>query len=564
MPDFSSHMSTQDSAPGISSATCTAIASPDLEQVLQLVREISGELALEPLLTRIVERACRLIGADDGVIGLYDAQRDLIRTAASHGIPDEELRLELPRGHGLTGRVLELDGPVRCHYDELPHPVRPAPPGMHGIGMPIRKQGRLIGVFGISAFAPKVFDETSEELLRLFAEHAAVAIDNARKHAEQQRCTATFALIARVTGIEAAAHDLDIMLQEVADAIHETLDYQNVDIPLIEPDDPDTLVIRIRGGTYKQLIGHEDRLPIRQGIMGAAVREQKPQLVNDVSADPRYILPPNVCRPLAELAIPIMRGDKVLGVLNVEGNRSFDELDCLSLEIVAEHIGVAIANARLAEGSKRLALLEERQRLARDLHDNVTQILSSISLISQSLAESWRRDRAEGERRVFRLEELSRLALLEMRNLLQELSPVSARIIPSVPPQTDNVPFADRLRCLVAKMVPTGVRLSIELDGLQCRDQAHEEALLRICQEAVSNAVRHGRSSTIEIRGVLTSSGVRLTVSDDGCGIPDDILPGRGLQNMHARTIELGGQFHVGPRHPHGTKIQVLLPSAER
>ena len=95
-----------------------------LELLSQMVEDISGELALEPLLARLVERACKLIGADDGAIGLYVPERDVIRTAASHAIPAAQLHAELPRGHGLTGRVLELGTPLRCRYGDLPHPVR--------------------------------------------------------------------------------------------------------------------------------------------------------------------------------------------------------------------------------------------------------------------------------------------------------------------------------------------------------------------------------------------------------------------------------------------------------
>ena len=95
-----------------------APGDPDVHRQLdllsQMVEEISGELALEPLLAGMVERACRLIGADDGVIGLYVPERDVIRTAASHAIVGDQVLAELPRGHGLTGRVLELGTPVRC------------------------------------------------------------------------------------------------------------------------------------------------------------------------------------------------------------------------------------------------------------------------------------------------------------------------------------------------------------------------------------------------------------------------------------------------------------------
>jgi signal transduction histidine kinase len=532
-----------------------------LELLSEIVEEISGELALEPLLANIVERACNLIGADDGVIGLYMPGRDVIRTAASYKIPAEEVREELPRGQGLTGRVLELGQPVRCYYSELPAASRRAPAGMHVIGMPIRAQDKLIGVFGIGAHYPRTLDAHAQELLEIFARHAAVAIENARRYSEEQRRASRFALLARVAAIGASGPDLDRLLQHAADAIHDTLEYPNVDIPLLDPNDPQTLVIRIRGGEYKRLIRHEDRLPVSSGIMGAAVRERRVQLVNDVASDPRYVCPPGVRAPLAELAIPILYGDEVLGVLNVEGDRAFDELDCASLEIVAENLGLAIVNARLFERATEAAVLEERQRLARDLHDSVTQILSSMSLITQSLAEAWRRDAAEGERRVERLGELSRLAFSEMRGLLHELSPRSPERRAGDPARRSTFPH--RLRRMTSAMVPVHVELHLNVGDFQPQVQAHEDAMLRICQEAVSNAIRHAAPSCIRIETLFSSSGIRLSITDNGCGIQAATGQGMGMGNMRRRLSELGGHLRILPAHP-GTQILAYLPRFDR
>src|SRR4030095_5451927 len=113
-----------------------------------------------------------------------------------------------------------------------------------------------------------------------------------------------FAMIARIAGIIASETDLDRLLQRAADAIHELLGFSSVDLPLIEPRDPNTLVIRIRGGEYKQHIHHGDHLPVGHGIMGAAALTRRVQLVNDVSADPRYVNPPGVRGAGAELAVP--------------------------------------------------------------------------------------------------------------------------------------------------------------------------------------------------------------------------------------------------------------------
>ncbi|MEP6633990.1 MAG: GAF domain-containing protein, partial [Luteimonas sp.] len=540
-------------------ATSGLSVRSQLDLLSQMVEEISGELALEPLLERIIERACKLIGAHDGVIALCVPERDAIRTAASYNIPASELRAEVPLGHGLTGRVLELGVPLRCRYGDLPYPTRAQAEHMNVLGMPICARGKLIGVFGIGASPPRVLDGDDEGLLDLFARHAAIAIDNAQRYAEEQRRASRFALIAQVAAIVASGPDLDSLLQRAADAIHETLEYPNVDIPLIDPDDGGTLVVRVRGGAYKRLIQGLARLSISQGVLGAAVRERRMQLVNDVSRDPRYVKPPGVKRPLAELAIPILHGDSVLGVLNIEGDCAFDELDCVSLGIVAEYLAVAIVNVRLFEDSTRVALLDERQRLARDLHDNVTQVLASMSLITQSLEEAMLRDPIEGARRIARLGELSQLAFADMRGLLGELSPGMNSGRPA-PPNDGGDPLPEALQRLLRMMMPAHVHLHFDVSGFRQQSAMHEEAMLRVCQEAVSNAIHHAAPRRIDIKIDLTARHLRVAVSDDGRGMPKDAVGGMGISNMRQRLSELGGRLRILPRRPSGTRIEARLP----
>ena len=550
-----------------------APVDPDVHRQLdllsQMVEEISGELALAPLLASLVERACRLIGADDGAIGLYVPERDIIRTAASHAISRDQILAELPRGHGLTGRVLELGTPLRCLYSELPHPTRTNADDMSMIGMPIRHRGELIGVFGIGAWPPRVLGDAEQELLEHFARHAAVAIVNARRYSDEQRRAVRFAMIARIAGIIATETDLDRLLQRAADAIHELLGFASVDLPLIEPRDPNTLVIRIRGGEYKQRIHHVDYLPVGQGIMGAAALTRRVQLVNDVSADPRYVTPPGVRSARAELAVPILYGDELLGVVNVEGDTPFDELDRMSLGIVAEHLAVAIHNARLAEQSQRVAVLEERQRLSRELHDNVTQILSSISLMAQSLNAAWRKDPADGERRAARLGELSQMAFEEMRALLRELMPCeepSAAILGATPLQAlagvlvEQHGLATAVTRLLPVMVPGNLVLQLDFDGYVPQVLRNERALLRVCQEAVSNVIRHSQAGRVKVSVRVREQHVYLRVLDDGRGIGKRPPHGFGLAGMERRLDEIGGSLRIRPRRPKGTIVEATVP----
>lgn len=569
IPDLFAEAGFAEAEPGVSASR----AAKQLALLSQMVEEIFGELALEPLLSRIVERACKLIGADDGVIGLYEPELDAIRTVAIYNIPAEQLEAVLPRGRGMMGRVLELNAPVHCQYGELPYPTHTAALGMDMIGMPIQARGKIIGVFSIAVWPPRRFDAEASTLLKQFARHAAIAIGNAQRYTLEERRAARFALIVRIAGIIASEMDIDTVLQRTADAIHELLEFPAVDIPLIDAEDPDTLVIRIRGGEYKRLIRHVDRLPVGNGIMGAAARERRTQLVNDVAADARYVTPPGVVPAGAELAVPILYRNEVLGVLNVESNQSFDELDQQSLELIAEHLAMAIQGARLLDQTREMALLKERQRLARELHDNVTQILSSISMISQSLIDARTISEDEATRRARRLSELSQMAFSELRELLKELSPEPEplsgstewlRPTPVSIVQLKQFGLAETTRRLIAAMCPPQIALRLDFAGYRPQALEHEEALLRICQEAASNAMRHSGAACMWIEAGVNDNGSWLSVSDDGSGVSSRTPPGMGMANMWQRLLALGGSLQVMARSPQGLRIEARLPQKDR
>ncbi len=548
-----------------------------LDLLARLVEDIAGELALEPLLTRVVESACALIGADDGSIGLYDRERDAIRTAAIYRMPARELGAEMPRGTGLAGLVLALGEPVMTRYGDLPNLTLPELADNHVIGLPIRRDGELLGFFGVGARPPRVFDASDVATLQSFARHAAIAIHNARRYAGERRRTARFELVARIASSLAAGTDLMATLQKAADAIHEVLEYPNVDIPLLDPADPTVLVVQVRGGSYKRVIKGTDRIPVERGIMGAAVRERRPQLVNDVAQDPRYVVPPGVTAPRAELAVPIKTPNEVLGVVNVEGDAPFDELDVSSIEVVADYLAVAITNARLIDQAREAAVLAERHRLARELHDNVTQVLSSINLLAQTLVPVWRRDADEGAKRVARLTELTQTAFAEMRSLLHELRPTAresgAPGMATISKTGRSYVGLERLRehalpgaltRLLAAMVPETLELKLDFAAYEPQVLEHEEALFRVCQEAVSNAIRHAEARRLYVSAAVQDAHAVLIVGDDGRGIPRGRTAGIGLRSMSERMRSHGGELRIGLRAPHGTQIEARLPRADR
>lgn len=545
--------------------------------ILSYVESVAGELDLGALLDRLLFHACDLIDADDGTIGLVESEEGVMRIAAEHRMPASEMGAVYPPGVGLLGEILRTGRPVILErYDQLRNPAPLA--GENAVlGVPISWKGRLVGCFGIGRRPDSsrqrnrihFFTQQDADTLGLFARHAAIAIENARRYAVEIERHERLQLIARIGQIVTQGLELDDVLQSAADAIHELLGYPNVAIPVLDPDDPGTLVIRIVGGHYRRLITREYRQQIEHGIMGAAVREGRTIMVDDVASDARHVVTPGTDARGAELAIPIRLGAKTLGVLNVERDEPFRREDAEGLEIVADQLAVAIENARLFRQGQSLAALAERQRLARDLHDSVTQMLFGTVMIAESLGSAWRKDPALGEQRTQRMLELSRATLAEMRSLLAELRPPDGESGP--PPGTHGVrrvhrnalvdPLAEHAR----RIVPEDVDIHVDASAYQ-QNSHHEETLFRIGQEALSNVVRHADASEVRIRFWTEDLGTGLEISDDGRGFDFEATSssangrGIGLHSMRERAEGLGGRFEIHSSPGTGTRLRVWLP----
>lgn len=542
----------------------------DMPQLSKIIETISSELELGELLTRVLRLGCELVGADDGAICLYQGATRTVKTAAIHNLPAAELGAELGSGMGLAGHVLASGRSIHCRYGDLPGINLPQCRDHTVIGVPIIWHNVLVGVFGMGVHPPKRFGTQAMAQMELLARHSAIAIHNAQAFQLAQRRATRWALINKIALIVQGGNTIQAILQDAADAIHELLAFQNVDIPLIDPEQTDTLIVAVRGGAYKLAISREDRLRVDRGIMGAAVSTRQTQLVNDVSSDPRYVKPPGVSAPLAELAVPIIHGQEVLGVLNVEGGVPFDHLDQESLELIADQLAMAIVNHRLNLLARSHAVDQERKRLGSELHDNLTQLISSISLLSQSLPQSYQRDPVVGNQRAERIHELSKTAFAELRKLLNELEPSREHSISSAGrnllsfERLKNAGLADALERLLASMLPEALALKMSFDQYRPQKLAHEEELLRISQEAVSNVIRHAKATRVEITGTVSETIVLLKIWDNGCGISSKARKGLGLQTMRSRATALGGALRITPQWPSGTQVEIALPRSDR
>jgi signal transduction histidine kinase len=306
--------------------------------------------------------------------------------------------------------------------------------------------------------------------------------------------------------------------------------------------------------------------------------------MSNVHSDPRAN--PQLRRLQAESGRPalafiplIVRRQRIgVVILTYPTIYEWKESDLWPYQVTAAQLASAIDTRRqqllLIHSSQEVAVLHERQRLARELHDSVTQLIFSMTLVSQSVAPAWQRDPAEGEQRVNRLLELSQGALAEMRALLFELRSSEPPPLPTASGVT--LPGITRLRRdgLIAALTKHIESLKLErpsitLDAEQYRTQPLETeiALFRITQEALNNVVKHAKAAQVKIHLSVEEKVVCLQVEDDGVGFEQKKRNGRspdglGLRTMQERAEALRGRIEIHSTPGQGTAVKACLPLA--
>ncbi len=329
--------------------------------------------------------------------------------------------------------------------------------------------------------------------------------------------------------------------------------------------DPETQLLTIQAarGLPGEYVAHA-RIPVGQGAVGNAVLRREPLAlpltkdgpsIFDPGLDPetRAYLTDFRGRFSSVLAVPLVIKDEVYGglVLYYADQREFSAEDTRLAATFGDQVALAIENARLRARAEQAAVAAERNRLARDLHDAVTQTLFSASLIADVLPRLWERDQAQGRIRLEELRQLTRGALAEMRTLLLELRP--AALV--------EAGLGDVLRHLceaIAGRSRVPVRLTVT--GQRLLPPEVQVALYRIAQEALNNVAKHSRATTAEVAVVFGPDRVELTVRDDGRGfdasaVPPDHL---GLGIMKERASAVGASLRVVSSPGQGTVVSVV------
>jgi signal transduction histidine kinase len=300
-------------------------------------------------------------------------------------------------------------------------------------------------------------------------------------------------------------------------------------------------------------------LPRTHGLLGAMLEDRRPFRSANIQDDPRfYGWPYNHPDMKSFLGVPIVSKGEIIGAFYLTeklGGGEFSETDQHFIEMLAAHAAIAIENARLFERDRELSVIEERNRLARELHDSVTQTLFSVVLTAEAASTLVERDAAGAKAQLERLQSLSRDALQEMRSLIFELR--------SADLASDGLVATLRKHCEIlsrVRKIEIGVRVEHER-GLPAD---MEQELFRIAQEAVNNALKHAGARRIDVRLLMAPPLVTLTVRDDGRGF-DPAAPHiqskrLGLTSMRERAEALGAKLSVESSPGAGATVRVEAP----
>ena len=313
----------------------------------------------------------------------------------------------------------------------------------------------------------------------------------------------------------------------------------------------------LTAGMSDKLIASLGPLPTTHGMLGAMLEGPASFRTTDIHQDPRFRgwWPRGHPDMSTFLGVPIVAGEGVIGAFYLTEKQEgpeFTAADQELIELLASHAAIAITNSRLHERNRELSVLSERNRLALELHDAVSQKLFGLVLSAETAATLLERDAPAAREQVIKLQELAREALDELRSLIFELRPPEL--------QRDGLCGALRKHVDVLRRVqPTPVELDgdLELEG----DAERDGEIFRIAQEALQNALRHAQASRVVVSLRGDDGHIVLDVVDDGIGFDPDAIEVRsrrlGLTSMEERARRLGARLEVHSATGEGTTVHL-------
>ncbi len=521
---------------------------------------LSAELSLPAVLQRIVDLATQITGARYGALGVLGADGTISRFVTTGIGDDDAARIgPPPTGRGILGTLIQHPTPVRIAdmaADPRSSGFPPNHPEMHSfLGAPVAAHGRTFGnIYLTEKQGAPEFDAEDERGLVVLATQAGVAIENARLYEETRRRERWLEAVREVTNSILAEVDVVDVLALIGRRARELVGADTATIAT--PDEgTDSLVLQVADGANAERL-RGLAFPTRGSIAGEVVRSGEPILLADASTDPRAHQPVvRVADMGPALFVPLsIRGQAfgTLSVSNLRGGRGFVDADVWLIETFAGQAAVALEYARTRDENKRLVVLEDRERIAKELHDGAIQSLFAVGMGLQGAA-AMTEDEGMAQRIESAVGDVDRV-IRDLRNYIFGLRPgiLADRQLDQAIRDIAN-DFQEK----------TGITTAVDVDADVASELATRAAdIVQLTREALSNISRHAEAETCRVSLRWRDDFAVLEIDDDGHGfdIATARADGNGLRNIRERAVSLGGEATIESAPSEGTTIRVTIP----
>ncbi|UZJ26440.1 GAF domain-containing protein [Rhodococcus antarcticus] len=537
-----------------------------LRGLLKANQAVVADLSLPVLLRHVVAAACELSQARYGALGVLDASGGLAEFVTVGMDEATVARIgHLPEGKGLLGALIDDPRPIRLH--EMSDDIRSVgfpehhPPMSTFLGVPVRVRDVVFGHLYLAERLDGDFTAEDTELVSALAATAGVAIENARLYADAQRRQAWLQASTEVTR-QLLSVDGEDPLEVIARLARDIADADVVTVLLPTPDGRRVIIEVAAGDGAAELTART--FPLEGSVVGLTLESGAPVLVEDAQTDERFTaqvvdavtVGPGMCLPLGGPA----RARGVLSIGRRRGRHLFTPADLEMASTFADHAAVALELADARTDQQRIALLTDRDRIARDLHDHVIQRLFALGLTVQSVASGLDDDpRAQRLHRV----------VTDIDDTIRQTRTSIFALRGSLGPATSTV--RTRLLTVAAEVGPLlgcepHLRFRGPIDAVVPEPVVDD--LVAVLREALTNAARHAGAEHVEVDLLASTTRLSLVVLDDGTGL-GGATRRSGLANLRCRAEQHGGTLLLEPGtetptrpHHEGTRLTWTIPLA--
>ena len=521
---------------------------------------LTSELSLPTVLQKISDLAAELTDAEYAALGVI-GPNGRIHEFVTHGVTEEQRSLigRIPEGHGLLGALISEARPLRLkRLQDDPRSIGfppNHPPMQSFLGVPVAIRGRVFGnLYLTEKRGAGGFTQEDEDTAVKLAAHAAVAVENARLYFEAQMGQRWLTALNRVSKAILEGEDIDEVLRLVAGNARELVDAAVAAVAT--PRREHELVIRVVDGDHSETL-EGLVFDSESSISADVIRTGEAVVIANAQEDARANHPfVQIGEIGPAIFVPIAVRHRTFGTLavcNHPDQRKFTQEDLTLVRTFAGQAAVAIEYSRAQEELRRLALVEDRERIAKELHDDIIQSLFAEGMALQASLAMLHDPDAMELRITQSVERIDRV-IRDLRNYIFGLQPGAA---------------ADRqldrsLRDLAESFgEAAGVPIEVNTDARAVSRLAGRAAdIIQSAREALSNAVRHSGASSIRVGLAASADEAILEIADDGKGFDVKSAEGRGhgLGNLGARADALGATLEIESERGRGTWVRITIP----